>query len=218
MLDGLDDIAWGSLEHNYGDAADVPGLLRDMLDPRRAADAADDLSNHLHHQGGWICSAAVAALPYLVELACTPKALHRTELVELLGDLGTTARHCREHLRADGWDSAWRDALPALARLLDDPDPRLRQMVTYALSTGPADQVVRRLRDRWDREDDVAVQVGLMVCAARVADHLARDWSAEAQDHPRAEVRLAALTSSPRRPAGSSCAGARLCPACCRRS
>ncbi|MEV4807393.1 hypothetical protein AB0K18_46000 [Nonomuraea sp. NPDC049421] len=99
------------------------------------------------------------ALPYLVELACAPEALHRAELIELLGDLGSTARDCAEHQRADGRDPAWRDALPALAGLLDDPDPRLRQMATYALSTGQADQVIRQLRDRWDREDDVAVQV-----------------------------------------------------------
>ena len=33
MLKGLDDIPWAELEHAYGSAADVPDLLRKLLDP-----------------------------------------------------------------------------------------------------------------------------------------------------------------------------------------
>ncbi|WP_380659584.1 hypothetical protein [Sinosporangium siamense] len=202
----MNEIAWESLKHNYGSGADVPTLLRDILDPQRADDAVFKLSNHLHHQGGWICSAAVAALPYLVELACTPAACHRTELVELLGDLARTARRCRKELVADGWGSAWRGTLPALTELLDDPDPGLRRMATYPLSAGQeaGHLLIQCLRDRWGREEDTAVLVSMMVAAKMLAAdgtdedvRLVRDWLAGAEEHPLAEVRLAALVCSP---------------------
>ena len=37
MLDGLDAVDWSALAHAYGPAADVPGLLRALLDPDPAA-------------------------------------------------------------------------------------------------------------------------------------------------------------------------------------
>ena len=37
LLDGLDDIDWGSLQHAYGAASDVPGLLRALADPSSAS-------------------------------------------------------------------------------------------------------------------------------------------------------------------------------------
>ncbi|MDP4511292.1 hypothetical protein [Nonomuraea turcica] len=94
-------------------------------------------------------------------------------MLELLGDLASTAHTCDEELIAEGWGTAWRDALPTLAGLLDDPDPELREMVTYPLSGGgeDSDRLVPCLRDRWAREDNVAVLVSLMMAAERLASH-----------------------------------------------
>jgi hypothetical protein len=74
LWDGLDEVDWASLRHNYGSAEDVPDLLRRCADRnrRRAAEAVGRLENHLYHQGGWICSAASAALPFLLRLAAVP--------------------------------------------------------------------------------------------------------------------------------------------------
>lgn len=36
LLDGLDEVDWGSLHHAYGPATDVPGLLRALVDPASA--------------------------------------------------------------------------------------------------------------------------------------------------------------------------------------
>ncbi|WP_097214649.1 MULTISPECIES: hypothetical protein [unclassified Streptomyces] len=60
MREGLDEVDWAGLKHDYGSAGDVPDLLRRCA--RRPADeaesAADDLLNLLFHRGGWICPAA----------------------------------------------------------------------------------------------------------------------------------------------------------------
>ena len=71
----MDQVGWAALEHNYGSAADVPALLRGCADPDpgRSLDAVGDLDNLLYHQGGWICPAASAALPFLLELAADPR-------------------------------------------------------------------------------------------------------------------------------------------------
>uniref|UniRef100_UPI003F490ED1 hypothetical protein n=1 Tax=Streptomyces chartreusis TaxID=1969 RepID=UPI003F490ED1 len=42
-LAALDAIDWATLGHAYGSAKDVPGMLRDLHRPERAAGAAGDL-------------------------------------------------------------------------------------------------------------------------------------------------------------------------------
>ncbi|GAA3446345.1 hypothetical protein Pve01_57960 [Planomonospora venezuelensis] len=59
MLDAIDEVPWDRLEHNYGTASGVPALAQEQ----GAADALAEPDNLLFHQGGWICSAAAAAVP-----------------------------------------------------------------------------------------------------------------------------------------------------------
>ena len=70
MLDDLEQLAWRWRKHNYGKATNVPGWLRDCAsgDAERAEAALDEFDVAVFHQGGWICSAAPAALPFLVDL------------------------------------------------------------------------------------------------------------------------------------------------------
>src|SRR5215469_10641152 len=53
MLDSLDDIPWSSLEHAYGDAGDIPNLLRALVsrDPDQREWAQDMLDMGPFHQG-----------------------------------------------------------------------------------------------------------------------------------------------------------------------
>jgi hypothetical protein len=53
VLDGLDEIAWAELSHAYGNASDVPGLLRQLaqLDPASAHAALPGLGGDSWHQG-----------------------------------------------------------------------------------------------------------------------------------------------------------------------
>lgn len=72
MLDGLDDVAWGELEHAYGRADNIPVLLRRLAfgDPQALDDFrfADD---GLVHQG-CVYPATAAAVPFLVERCPNP--------------------------------------------------------------------------------------------------------------------------------------------------
>jgi hypothetical protein len=51
------------------------------------------LDNALFHQGGRICSAASAALPFLLRLAARTDVPTRVDLLELMTELRTAARH-----------------------------------------------------------------------------------------------------------------------------
>ncbi|MFC9118683.1 hypothetical protein ACFTXO_02665 [Streptomyces sp. NPDC057067] len=105
----VDLIDWAALRHNYGSAEDVPGLLRRCAgpNPEDAERAADDLLNHLLHQGGWICSAAPAALPFLLRLAATPDVPSRRALLELVSKLAFEAVQVAEKWVDPDWPSAW---------------------------------------------------------------------------------------------------------------
>src|SRR5207237_10305385 len=55
MLEGLDAVEWASLTHAYGEAADVPGLIRELLssDPEvrttvRSEEHTSELQSHLN--------------------------------------------------------------------------------------------------------------------------------------------------------------------------
>ncbi len=69
----LDDPLWGSLQHAYGDAADIPALLTALASaPDKPADATAEpwysLWSGLCHQGD-AYTASYAAVPHLVDIA-----------------------------------------------------------------------------------------------------------------------------------------------------
>lgn len=79
---GLD---WSALTHAYGPATDLPDVLRALRSPQeqRRAEAADQFRTRALHQDS-LYPAAVAAVPYLVELLADDGAPDRTLGHELL--------------------------------------------------------------------------------------------------------------------------------------
>jgi hypothetical protein len=131
MLDGLDEIPWGTLRHNYGTAEDIPPLLRGCASPDHAAalKAADELDNHLYHQGGWICPAASAGLPFLVRLAANPQVSVRAAVIGTITSLARVAAEVEPKWIDRAWSPAMGAAVPSLLALLADHDPRVRHAV-----------------------------------------------------------------------------------------
>lgn len=146
-------MPWAELEHNYGSAADVPELLRGLSDLDRCEQALDELESAIYHQGGWVCSAATAAVPFLVVLAAEPTTGCRDGIIGLLGELAAVARTVEPRWVDAAWPGAWTAALPRLLALLDDRDPAVRGAVVDALSpvVDPAVDFAAALRVRFPR-------------------------------------------------------------------
>ncbi|MFC9250727.1 HEAT repeat domain-containing protein [Amycolatopsis thailandensis] len=171
MGDALDNVDWSRLEHNYGDASDVPELLRGCASPdaKTASDALSDLSNKLFHQGGWVCSAAPAALPGLVDLAGDPAVHERYEVVELVSWLAGEAAEVSERFVAPGWRPALESVRPRLLALLDDTDPAVRRAaITLAANGIRHPESAAKLRQRWTVETDRAIRIDLVFALGAV--------------------------------------------------
>ncbi|NML51878.1 PBS lyase [Streptomyces sp. R302] len=220
MLTGIDDIDWTGLQHAYGDASDVPEMLRGLLsaDADEREGALDALYGTVHHQGD-VHDSTVACLPFLFEIATTPGPEGRGEVVELLRSIHGDGRDpevmdfwsddeeeyeewCRLLDRAE---ADVRDRAGSLLPLLADPDPGVRRAVPGALvQLLPDPEGVRAAltgRLAAEAEEDptvlraVAAALGdLGVRHARLAGATA-DALAPLLDRPGGGLPLAALTA-----------------------
>ncbi|WP_345611979.1 HEAT repeat domain-containing protein [Streptomyces sanyensis] len=173
MWEGVDAVDWAGLEHNYGSAEDVPGLLRRCAgpDPGDAGEAASELLNLLFHQGGWICSAASAALPFMLRLSAAPRVPCRCAMLELVAMLAAEAGRVEGRFLDPGWASAWERALPVLLRLLDDPGPEIRRAAADVLGAcdSAGELILPWLIRSWETEADPATRLELVIALGHAA-------------------------------------------------
>ncbi|HEV8192286.1 MAG TPA: hypothetical protein VGP82_12530 [Ktedonobacterales bacterium] len=162
MLQGLDAINWHNLEHAYGPAGDVPGLLRDLAsrDEQTRESAHYELYGNLYHQGT-IYEPTAFAVPFLLRLVADESVPDRSWILAYLANLarGTSFINVHQHLPeifpnlAPGsrtpeveaqlaqelqWvedvHSAVRKGLPLYLRLLDHSDATIRSAATFPLA------------------------------------------------------------------------------------
>ncbi|MEV6684520.1 HEAT repeat domain-containing protein [Streptomyces sp. NPDC051130] len=173
MWDGLSTVDWAALEHNYGSAADVPDVLRRCAGPDvgDAEEASSELFNLLFHQGGWICSAATAALPFLLDLASQAQVPSRREVLELVSMLAAEAGQVADRFLDPGWRPTWEDALPKLLALLSDPEPAVRCATADVIGSceSPGALVLPALVHAWEREDHPATRLELILAIGQAA-------------------------------------------------
>ncbi|MEU6866572.1 hypothetical protein ABZ924_25480 [Streptomyces sp. NPDC046876] len=203
VLADLDDIDWAALRHAYGGAEDVPAMLRDLYQPEKAADAADDLLVYVHHQGGGIYSSAPAALPYVLGAAADPAIAPavRHELLELVGSMAASANTAEPRFVHPTWPAAWDLAVTDLLPLLDDPAAAHRAAVAEALAEARhrADEVIAALRARWalEPETEPGLQlidaVGSLIPYADAPPEEALDWLRRLMDAAEPAARLGAV-------------------------
>ncbi len=98
MFEGLDDIPWADLDHAYGKAGDVPGLIRDLVKTDGAvADAAiHALFGNIWHQGT-VYPASAPAVLYLAEALGAISPERRPQVLQLLGSLARGHGHHDVH-------------------------------------------------------------------------------------------------------------------------
>ena len=209
-LAGLDGIDWTSLRHAHGDAADVPDLLRALLDASTAEPAIGELDAALVHQGAWIYDSTARALPFLSALALDPATPARVPLIELIGAVTALLND-----PATGGDSAEataaaRSVLAAetgrLLSLLEDQDPAVR-LAAGELSAGfthDADRTATKLIRPRTREKDRRVAVARVLAVGTLgatgalsgpAHAAVLDWLVAAGDRPGDPLRLARLVA-----------------------
>jgi|GEM_PF-3266498 len=102
MLENLDTIEWGNLQHAYGDASDVPDLIRAL-----ASDNEDERKNaywKLHgnivHQGS-VYEAAAYAVPFFIELLKHDNISDKGSLLGLLSTLAQGGSWHESHQYVD---------------------------------------------------------------------------------------------------------------------
>jgi hypothetical protein len=150
MLENLDKISWKKLKHAYGEAADVPGLIRKLAskDIKDREDALWYLYGNIWHQGT-VYEATSYAVPFLIELLENPVP-DRDKILLYLAELACGHSYLDVHRTMsfyDGerdkdefkkqlqkelkWVKASREAVlkgcPLYRKLLHDEDPSVRK-------------------------------------------------------------------------------------------
>src|SRR5215475_14647369 len=99
MLEGLDDINWSQLHHAYGEASDVPILIRQLLSPDKVVvdKAIYELFGNIWHQGT-IYEASAYAVPFLYELLRSSETPNKLMVAFLLASLATGKCHLHNDL------------------------------------------------------------------------------------------------------------------------
>ncbi|WP_369216052.1 hypothetical protein, partial [Streptomyces flavofungini] len=171
--DALGEIDWAGLRHHYGSAEDVPALLRRCAGPEAqdAENAVFEVENLLFHQGGWVCSAASAALPHLVRLAADPEVAVRRGVLDLVALLAAEAGQVEERFLDAGWPAAWERVLGGILDLLADPVPEIRRAAAGALAhcASPGALLLPGLSRRWRAEDDAVTRLDLVLALGQAA-------------------------------------------------
>jgi hypothetical protein len=107
VLEGLDDIDWDSEVDLEGEASALPDLIRQLLAPSREAreEALAELHQRLCHQES-ISPVCARVVPFLIEIAGSPRARDRRHVLALLNTIGwgalTSPRPDRRTLQAVG--------------------------------------------------------------------------------------------------------------------
>jgi len=90
VLQGLDAVAWADLDHAYGSAADVPDLIRKLLDPdpKVRDEVLSTLYSNVFHQGTRY-PATAHVIPLLIEMCASADVPNRGDLLRYWGSLIT---------------------------------------------------------------------------------------------------------------------------------
>ncbi|WP_282204870.1 hypothetical protein [Kitasatospora fiedleri] len=143
VLAGLDAHPWATVNHAYGPAEDLPGLLRAFAeDGADAEEALDELYGSIVHQGT-VYTASADAAPYLARIAASGR--RSLDALRLLGCLAESQDECE--VAPGAVRAAVAAQLPLLLPLLADQDAAVRQAagwtVGHTRDTGPALPAVR---------------------------------------------------------------------------
>jgi hypothetical protein len=170
MLDGLDEVPWDLLNHAYGSAGDVPGLLRELIDADADSVAKEghplwELYGNIYHQGT-VYPATSYAVPFLIELAANHNVRLRADIVMLLGDIARSKPVGESH-------AAVAAGMDVYVRMLRESDNRIRVAAAQTLSAFPEheEELSFVLRQAIDAEFDPLTQCAFLRVAHANSSH-----------------------------------------------
>jgi len=164
--------------------------------------AARKLDNSLYNQGGWVCPAASAALPFLVRLAADPAVTVRVMVADLIARIAAEVPDVAAGQVDPDWPGALETAAPVLLSLLDDADPGMRRTAAKLAGAGglPPELAVPALWARssraepdWAARWDVLISLGAAAAGSALAGEVRGELSGLAQGGGDPQVRLAAV-------------------------
>lgn len=179
MLESLSSLDWSKLTHAYGEADDVPQLLRNLTshDEEVRKDALGLLYTNIYHQGT-VYQASAYAVPFLLELVQQEAIQEREGILHLLARLAGSNVYLRQHMRfstdeqkhdptflkeleeevfwVDSTHQAVKEGIPLYLELLTHQDVKIRMHAIYLLSHFRSEvvQLVPRLSTRFQYERD----------------------------------------------------------------
>ncbi|MDW4917921.1 hypothetical protein [Streptomyces californicus] len=180
------EVDWSKVVDPYTPWQHGPDLLERVWSPdaRTADDAHADLHVACCGDGSSVLPAAVEVLPFLVRAAGDPDVRVRPQILDtlaVLGRAGNAARPTAPGRKRGGWrptapaawPAAWDRATDALLPGLADGDEAVRAGVAAVLAqaTGRADDLVDRLRSRFEDEPEQPVAEQLVLSVGELAPH-----------------------------------------------
>ncbi|MFF2081598.1 hypothetical protein ACFVXG_43355 [Kitasatospora sp. NPDC058162] len=190
-LAGLDAHPWATVNHAYGPAEDLPGLLRAFAEGGEdAEEALDELYGSIVHQGT-VYPASVDAAPYLARVAASGR--RSADALRLLGCLAKSEDEYG--VEPGAVRAAVAAQLPLLIALLADADATVRQAAGWTVGhTRDTGTALPAVRARLATETDPAVRAELLTVYSRLDRTGAADEARTllGPDTP-AQLRLAAV-------------------------
>ncbi|TPX06715.1 uncharacterized protein E0L32_002211 [Thyridium curvatum] len=169
-LEGVDDVNWAALEHAYGEATDVPDMLRTLASNNDCWDEANSqLSGSVTHQES-IYSATAPAMRFLAKIASDPQLSGKRRL-DLLYTLFMAG--CQQDL-ADFWGYELRSGGPVGLEVRDAVVSQVAQLLPLWPSVSRAEQRLLLLLAALVPEGAAVEPVDFSNPASRLAQALLR--------------------------------------------
>jgi hypothetical protein len=113
ILEGLDSIDWPNLSHAYGEASDVPVMVKALLsdDVDERYDAFFQLLGNIWHQGT-VHEASAYVVPFLIKMLSSPITPDRARIALILASLADGQSYLEVHaLQDEESQLTWRKIL-----------------------------------------------------------------------------------------------------------
>lgn len=212
VLENLDAIDWKTLTHAYGEASDVPKLIRALASDHagKREGALDALFSTIWHQGT-VYPASAHAVPFLIELVGAESQEDLPAILELLAHLATGSSYLDAHQHLDHFADerespdftsrveeelthvrAAKEAVVrgvgVYARRLRHREPAVRIAAAYLLGLCPGERARSALRAAVEDDAEPAVRAVAAFALGCVADDAmvpdVRALLADPSEHP----------------------------------